>query len=79
MTKATALRPGDTVTATVDDTTGTTVTADLTVILSDRLGCGCWRYTCQRPGPAVTGACRSVQVLTGCGRHPSDTAGGLNG
>jgi hypothetical protein len=58
-------RPGDRITATLTDTTGATNTAELTVLTTDRLGCGCDRLTAGRPGP--TPKARGVHLLTGCG------------
>ncbi|WDZ87202.1 hypothetical protein [Micromonospora cathayae] len=64
----TAHQAGDHVTATLDDTTGQQVTAELTITRADQLGCGCHRLTATRPGPD-TGTCRTVQLLTGCQHH----------
>jgi hypothetical protein len=70
----TAIRAGDQVTATVDDTTGATVTVDLAVQRVDELGCGCRRIAAARPGPdAGTRTCRTVHLITGCGHgHDND-------
>ncbi|WP_341719832.1 hypothetical protein QQG74_09095 [Micromonospora sp. FIMYZ51] len=59
-----------TVAATLDNTIGERVTTQLAVERADRLGCGCTRYTCRRPGPPT--GCQQVQLLTGCGLHPRD-------
>ena len=60
----TGYRPGDVVTATLDDTAGQTVTAELRVLEADRLGCGCQRLVADRPGPVPIPA--GVHLLTGC-------------
>ncbi|MFI2663712.1 hypothetical protein [Micromonospora carbonacea] len=66
-------RPGDEVTATLDDTTGATVTATLTLRRVDRLGCGCQRLAADRPGPDQgRWTCRHVHLHTGCARHPRE-------
>ncbi|WP_431976159.1 hypothetical protein [Micromonospora haikouensis] len=63
-------RPGGQVTATLDDTTGTTVTAQITIDRVDRLGCGCDRILATRPGPEPKP--RDVTLLTGCAFHAAD-------
>ncbi|MER7164516.1 hypothetical protein ABT336_00335 [Micromonospora sp. NPDC000207] len=63
----TRYRAGDQVTATVDDTTGQTVTAVLTIDRVHRLGCGCDRILATRPGPNPKP--RDVTLLTGCTWH----------
>ncbi|MEU4570796.1 hypothetical protein [Micromonospora sp. NPDC023956] len=69
-----AHRPGGQVTATLDDTTGQTVTAHLTVRHVDQLGCGCARLVATRPGPTPgPGITRTVHLLTGCANgHDND-------
>lgn len=44
-----------------------TVTAETVT----HLGCGCWRIGATRPGPADGKASNRVDLLTGCGFHPS--------
>ncbi|MCX5066621.1 hypothetical protein OOJ91_12105 [Micromonospora lupini] len=59
-----AIRPGDQVTATVEDTAGVVAAATLSVHRVDRLECGCLRLVVDRPGP--TPKPRGVHLLTGC-------------
>ncbi|MFE7869741.1 hypothetical protein ACFUYE_05250 [Micromonospora humida] len=69
----TRYRPGDTITATLDDTTGTTITTQVTLRRVDQLGCGCRRLAADRPGPDQgPRTCRHVHLLTGCARHPAE-------
>lgn len=66
-------RPGDQVTATLDDTEGVTITATLTALHVNILGCGCQRIRATRPGPDLGPAtCHTVHLLTGC-RHGHQT------
>ncbi|MFI9526329.1 hypothetical protein [Micromonospora rosaria] len=60
-------QPGGQVTATLDDTTGTTVTTPVTIDAAHRLTCGCTRLLCTRPGPEPRP--RDVILLTGCAVH----------
>lgn len=67
----TRYHPGDVVSARVTDRAGTTATTALTIRRVDRLGCGCTRLTCDRPGPGDQHSL--VEVLDGrCHRHERD-------
>ncbi|MFI2667905.1 hypothetical protein [Micromonospora carbonacea] len=71
----TRYRAGDQVTATLDDTAGTTITTQVTATRVDKLGCGCQRIRATRPGPDQgPSTCRTVHLLTGCGGHPAEVS-----
>lgn len=59
-----------TVRALIDDTDGVRAVRDLAVYRSSRLGCGCTRHECHRPGNGTADSFPTVHVHTGCGRHP---------
>jgi hypothetical protein len=70
------VEPGGIVRVRCDTTDDRRVDADVTAESVDKLGCGCWRMRCTRPGPPDANApytCRNMEVIfQQCGRFHDD-------